>query len=192
MDIFDVLELLLGLSLFLFGMNIMGDSLREMAEKGLRDVLERLTSSRVRGIFLGTLVTAVIQSSSATTVMVVSLVNSGVMALSAAVGVIMGANVGTAFTSWITALSGIEGGEAVGSVLVHINVLHHEVIHFIGVAVHKKTVVYGVAFDISLFHIAVVIEPENGYLAGVDSTLHSILLAVAIEVQHLNLHTLCW
>ena len=118
MDIFDVLELLLGLSLFLFGMNIMGDSLREMAEKGLRNILERLTSSRIRGVFLGALVTAVIQSSSATTVMVVGFVNSGVMALSAAVGVIMGANVGTAFTSWITALSGIEGGEAVGTVLV--------------------------------------------------------------------------
>lgn len=118
MDIFDVLELLLGLSLFLFGMNIMGDSLRAIAGEGLRDVLARLTSSRTRGIFLGALVTAIIQSSSATTVMVIGFVNSGAMALSQAVGVIMGANVGTAFTSWITALSGIEGGDAVGSFLV--------------------------------------------------------------------------
>lgn len=117
MNIFDVLELVLGLSLFLFGMNTMGDALKNMAGEGLRGVLERLTSSRVRGIFLGALVTSLIQSSSATTVMVVGFVNSGAMELSRAVGVIMGANIGTAFTSWITATSELEGAAAVGSVL---------------------------------------------------------------------------
>lgn len=117
MSIFDLLELTLGLSLFLFGINTMGDALKNIAESGLRGVLQRLTSGRLRGFFLGSLVTTIIQSSSATTVMVVGFVNSGAMLLSQAVGVIMGANVGTAFTSWITALSELEGGAAVGSAL---------------------------------------------------------------------------
>lgn len=117
MDIFDLLKMVLGLSLFLFGMNTMGDALRNMAGTGLRGVLERFTARRAQGVFFGALVTALIQSSSATTVMVVGFVNSGIMELSQAVGVIMGANVGTAFTSWITALSALEGGAAVGSLL---------------------------------------------------------------------------
>lgn len=115
MNIFDVLRLVLGLSLFLFGMNLMGESLKKSAGSGLKTFLEKMTSSRFRGFLLGMIVTAIIQSSSATTVMVVGFVNSGTMLLSQAIGVIMGANVGTAVTSWITALSGLEGGAAVGS-----------------------------------------------------------------------------
>ena len=117
MSIFDILSLIFGLSLFLFGMNLMGDTLKKSAGRGLKNILGRLTAHPLKGFLLGTLVTAVIQSSSATTVMVVGFVNSGVMALSQAVSVIIGANVGTSVTSWITALSGLEGGAAMGSVL---------------------------------------------------------------------------
>lgn len=114
MSVMDVLKLGLGVSIFLFGMKCMGDGLVESAGNRLYDLLERLTSKPWRGFLLGTIVTALIQSSSATTVMVVGFVNSGAMSLSRAVGVIFGANVGTSVTSWITALSGAEGGEAVG------------------------------------------------------------------------------
>ena len=110
MTIFDVLSLLCGLALFLYGMDVMGDSLKRSAGSSLKRILEKMTSNPVKGFLLGLAVTAVIQSSSATTVMVVGFVNSGTMTLLQSVGVIMGANVGTAVTSWLTALSGI-GGE---------------------------------------------------------------------------------
>ena len=109
MDLFDVLTMLGGLSLFLFGMSIMGDGLERAAGNKLKTILERLTSSPIKGFFLGLVVTAIIQSSSATTVMVVGFVNSGVMKLNQAVGIIMGANVGTTVTAWILSLSGIQG-----------------------------------------------------------------------------------
>lgn len=109
MDIFDVLSLLGGLAMFLYGMNVMGDGLAKTAGSKLEQILEKLTSTPIRGVLLGACVTAVIQSSSATTVMVVGFVNSGIMKLSQAVGIIMGANVGTTITSWILSLSGIEG-----------------------------------------------------------------------------------
>ncbi len=115
MTIFDVLTMVFGLSLFLFGMNLMGDTLKKSAGRGLKNILGRLTANPFMGFLLGLLVTAIIQSSSATTVMVVGFVNSGTMLLSQAVSVIIGANVGTVVTSWITALSGLEGGAAVGS-----------------------------------------------------------------------------
>lgn len=117
MTVFDVLGLTLGISLFLFGMNLMGETLKKSAGRRLKVFLGKMTSRPLKGFLLGALVTAIIQSSSATTVMVVGFVNSGTMLLSQAVGVIMGANVGTAVTSWITALSGLENGSAVGSVL---------------------------------------------------------------------------
>ena len=110
MDIFDVLTLICGLALFLYGMDVMGDALKKSAGRKLKTILGNLTSNRFKGLLLGLVVTAVIQSSSATTVMVVGFVNSGTMLLSQAVGVIMGANIGTAVTSWLTALNGIEGG----------------------------------------------------------------------------------
>ena len=109
MDIFAVLTLIGGLALFLFGMNVMGDSLVKVSGGKLDRILERLTSNRLKGVLLGLGVTAVIQSSSATTVMVVGFVNSGIMKLTQAVGVIMGANIGTTVTSWLLSLTGIEG-----------------------------------------------------------------------------------
>ena len=117
MTIFDLLTLIFGIALFLFGMSLMGETLKKSAGRKLKRILEKLTENPWKGFLLGTLVTAVIQSSSATTVMVVGFVNSGTMLLSQAVGVIMGANVGTAVTSWITALSGLENGGRVGTVM---------------------------------------------------------------------------
>lgn len=109
MDIFSVLNMIGGLSLFLYGMNIMGDGLSKMAGGKLEAILETLTKKRIFAVLLGAGVTAVIQSSSATTVMVVGFVNSGIMKLSQAVGIIMGANIGTTITSWMLSLTGIEG-----------------------------------------------------------------------------------
>ncbi len=105
----DILGLVSGLVLFMFGMNVMGDALEKKAGGSLNSILAKLTSNRFKGFLLGAGVTAVIQSSSATTVMVVGFVNSGVMALRQAIGVIMGANVGTTITSWVLSLSGLEG-----------------------------------------------------------------------------------
>ena len=110
MDIFDVLTMIGGLSLFLFGMNIMGEALERAAGNSLRSLLGKLTTNRMMGFLTGMAVTAVIQSSSATTVMVVGFVNSGLLSLGQAINVIMGANVGTTVTSWILSLSGIESG----------------------------------------------------------------------------------
>ena len=112
MDIFDVLSLLCGLALFLYGMDVMGDSLKRSAGSSLKRILAKMTSNPVKGFLLGLAVTAVIQSSSATTVMVVGFVNSGTMTLLQSVGVIMGANVGTAVTAWLTGLSGVGGAGA--------------------------------------------------------------------------------
>ena len=111
-----VLPLLCGLALFLYGMDLMGDSLKKSAGSGLKATLGKMTSSPLKGFLLGLGVTAIIQSSSATTVMVVGFVNSGTMTLLQAVGVIMGANVGTAVTAWITGLSGMGGDSAEGVV----------------------------------------------------------------------------
>ena len=109
MDIFDILSMIGGLCLFLFGMNLMGDGLERAAGSGLRSLLSKLTANRFLGFLTGLAVTAVIQSSSATTVMVVGFVNSGLMSLGQAIGVIMGANIGTTVTAWILSLGGIEG-----------------------------------------------------------------------------------
>ena len=109
MDIYDILTMIGGLCLFLFGMNIMGESLERAAGNSLRTLLGKLTTNRMLGFLTGLAVTAVIQSSSATTVMVVGFVNSGLLALSQAINVIMGANVGTTVTAWILSLSGVEG-----------------------------------------------------------------------------------
>ena len=117
MDLFDILTMLGGLALFLFGMNVMGQGLERAAGNKLQTILEKLTSSPIRGFFLGLIVTAVIQSSSATTVMVVGFVSSGVMSLYQAVGIIMGANVGTTVTAWILSLNGIEGASFVMQLL---------------------------------------------------------------------------
>lgn len=110
MDFFALLTLTGGLALFLYGMKTMGDALSKLAGGKLEQVLEHMTNHPVKAVALGAAVTAVIQSSSATTVMVVGFVNSGIMKLSQAVGVIMGANIGTTITSWVLSLSGIKGG----------------------------------------------------------------------------------
>lgn len=109
MDIFGVLQLLGGLCLFLFGMETMGDGLKRASGSKLEEILSRLTSSVPKGVLLGTAVTAVIQSSSATTVMLVGFVNSGIMTLRQAIPVIMGANIGTTATAWLLSLSGLQG-----------------------------------------------------------------------------------
>lgn len=108
MNIFDVLTMIGGLCLFLYGMNLMGEALERRAGNSLRNILKKLTSSNSAGLLTGLAVTAVIQSSSATTVMVVGFVNSGLMTLKQSIGVIMGANIGTTVTAWILSLGGID------------------------------------------------------------------------------------
>ena len=104
-----MISLLGGLAFFLFGMTLLGDGLKRVAGSKLETFLSRLTSTTLRGVLLGTVVTAVIQSSSATTVMVVGFVNSGIMKLTNAIGIIMGANVGTTATGWVLTLADVEG-----------------------------------------------------------------------------------
>ena len=117
MDIFSILSLIGGLAMFLYGMNAMGQGLEKLSGSRLERILEKMTSNPFKGIALGALVTAVIQSSSATTVMVVGFVNSGIMKLSQAIGVIMGANIGTTMTSWLLSLTGIEGDSMIMQLL---------------------------------------------------------------------------
>ena len=109
MDIFSVLTLLGGLGLFLYGMNVMGDGLKKMAGGKLESILSKLTANKAKGFLLGFIITAIIQSSSATTVMLVGFVNSGIMKFGQTISVILGANLGTTVTSWILSLSGISG-----------------------------------------------------------------------------------
>lgn len=109
MDIFGLLTLIGGLCLFLFGMNVMGDALERRAGGSLKTILAKLTKNKYTGFLTGLAVTSVIQSSSATTVMVVGFVNSGIMTLKQSIGVIMGANIGTTVTAWILSLGGISG-----------------------------------------------------------------------------------
>ncbi len=117
MNIFDVLALIGGLCLFLFGMNIMGEGLERRAGNSLKALLGKLTNSRIKGFLTGMGVTAVIQSSSATTVMVVGFVNSGIMTLRQSIGVIMGANIGTTITAWVLSLGGISGDNIIVQLL---------------------------------------------------------------------------
>ena len=109
MDFFSILTLIGGLAMFLYGMDIMGDGLKKLSGSKLEMILGKLTSNKYKGFLLGLIVTAVIQSSSATTVMLVGFVNSGIMKLGQTISIIMGANVGTTVTAWILSLSGING-----------------------------------------------------------------------------------
>ena len=115
MGIANTIALLGGLAFFLFGMTLLGDGLKRVAGSKLESILGKLTSTTFRGVMLGTLVTAAIQSSSATTVMVVGFVNSGIMKLANAIGIIMGANIGTTATGWILVLAGVEGKGPISS-----------------------------------------------------------------------------
>ncbi|MCR5153988.1 MAG: Na/Pi cotransporter family protein [Lachnospiraceae bacterium] len=117
MDIFGFLTMIGGLALFLYGMHTMGDGLVMLSGGKLERILEKLTNKRIMAVLLGAFVTAVIQSSSATTVMVVGFVNSGIMKLTQAVGIIMGANIGTTITAWILSLSGLSGDNIFVSLL---------------------------------------------------------------------------
>jgi len=110
MDIFGVFSMVGGLALFLYGMSVMGNGLEKMSGGKLERILERLTSNPLKAVLLGAGVTAVIQSSSATTVMVVGFVNSGIMKFSQAIGIIMGANIGTTITSWMLSLTTLDAG----------------------------------------------------------------------------------
>ncbi len=112
-----VLSLLSGVALFLFGMSLMGDGLKKTAGEKLEHILYKLTSTPLKGILLGTAVTAVIQSSSATTVMVVGFVNAGLMKVAQAIGIIMGANIGTSITGWVICLSYIDGTDGIAQLL---------------------------------------------------------------------------
>ena len=109
MDIFSVLSLVGGLALFLYGMDLMGDSLKKLAGGKLESTLAKLTSTRIKGFFLGLIVTAVIQSSSATTVMLVGFVNSGIMKLGQTISIILGADIGTTITAWLLSTADIQG-----------------------------------------------------------------------------------
>ncbi len=117
MDFFDLLTMMGGLALFLYGMHLLGEGLSRASGGRMEQILEKMTYSKWRAVLLGAGVTALIQSSSATTVMVVGFVNSGMMKLSQAIGIIMGANVGTTITSWILSLTGIESGSFVMQLL---------------------------------------------------------------------------
>lgn len=117
MDIFSVISMLGGLALFLYGIHFMGEQLEKLSGGKLEQILEKMTDKTYKGVLLGTAVTAVIQSSSAVTVMVVGFVNSGIMQLSRAVGVIMGANIGTTVTAWILSLTGISGDSLIITLL---------------------------------------------------------------------------
>lgn len=112
-----ILSLLSGVALFLFGMSLMGDGLKRVAGNKLELVLYKLTNTPLKGLLLGTVVTAIIQSSSATTVMVVGFVNSGMMQVAQAIGIIMGANIGTSITGWILCLSYVDGSSGVAQLL---------------------------------------------------------------------------
>lgn len=117
MGITSILALLSGVALFLFGMSLMGDGLKKAAGEKLELILYKLTNTPIKGVLLGTAVTAVIQSSSATTVMVVGFVNAGMMKVAQAIGIIMGANIGTSITGWILCLSYIEGSNGIAKLL---------------------------------------------------------------------------
>ncbi|MBQ2473030.1 MAG: Na/Pi symporter, partial [Lachnospira sp.] len=112
-----VLSLLLGVALFLYGMSVMGDGLKRVAGNKLETTLYKLTNTPIKGVLLGAVVTAVIQSSSATSVMVVGFVNSGMMKVAQGIGIIMGANIGTSITGWILCLSYIDGVSGIASLL---------------------------------------------------------------------------
>ena len=140
MDIKDLIKLLGGLGLFLYGMFLMGTGLKSVAGGKLQMILEKLSSTPLKGLLLGTVVTAVIQSSSATTVMVVGFVNSGIMKLSQAIGVVMGANIGTTATGWILSMAGIQGETVKPTDLAPIIVLVTAVIIMFAKDVKKKQI----------------------------------------------------
>lgn len=138
MSILNIFSLMGGIALLLFGMTFMGDSLEKAAGNKLTSILESLTSNRLKGVLLGLGVTAIIQSSAATTVMVVGFVNSGIMRLSQAIGVIMGANIGTTATAWLLSLASI-GGEGSGIIQLLKPSSFSPILAFIGTILYMFT-----------------------------------------------------
>ncbi len=164
MDLFDILKLLGGLAFFLYGMNMMGDALERKAGTRLKTILAQLTSNTFKGFLLGLAVTAVIQSSSATTVMVVGFVNSGIMTLRQATGVIFGANLGTSVTSWLLSLTGVEGDNFFVQLAKPINFT--PLLAFIGIVLimfikkskHKDTALILIGFAVLMFGMELMSE----------------------------------
>ena len=184
MSIFSVISLLGGLALFLFGMKFMGESLERLASGKLERILARLTGKTYQSVLLGAAVTAVIQSSSATTVMVVGFVNSGIMNLRQAVGIIMGANIGTTLTSWILSLSGIESNAFLIKMLKPSSFA--PVISLIGVVLYmtakenvKKLHIGGICIGFGILMHGMVTMSTAMHPLAESETFASILLAVS-------------
>ncbi len=174
MGITSILALLSGVALFLFGMSLMGDGLKKAAGEKLELILYKLTSTPIKGVLLGTAVTAVIQSSSATTVMVVGFVNAGMMKVAQAIGIIMGANIGTSITGWILCLSYIEGSSGIAKLLSTATI--SAVVSIIGIlfkTVSKKSTYKNVG-DIMLgFSILMVgMQGMSGAVSGLKDDAH--------------------
>ena len=174
MGITSILALLSGVALFLFGMSLMGDGLKKAAGEKLELILYKLTNTPIKGVLLGTAVTAVIQSSSATTVMVVGFVNAGMMKVAQAIGIIMGANIGTSITGWILCLSYIEGSNGIAKLLSTATI--SAVVSIIGIlfkTVSKKSTYKNVG-DIMLgFSILMVgMQGMSGAVSGLKDNAH--------------------
>ena len=189
MTIVHVITLLSGLAFFLFGMDLLGEGLKKVAGSKLEMILEKLTSTTFKGILLGTLVTAVIQSSSATTVMVVGFVNSGIMQLGNAIGIIMGANIGTTATGWILTLAGVDGGGIFSSATIF------ALVAFIGIILYffmKKPLQNNIGLIMLAFAILMTgMDTMKGAMAPLKespvfinfiSTASNPLLAIAIGI----------
>ena len=191
MTISNIIDLLGGLAFFLFGMTLLGDGLKRVAGSKLETILGKLTSTTFKGILLGSLVTAVIQSSSATTVMVVGFVNSGIMKLANAIGIIMGANIGTTATGWILVLAGVEGSGGISSATVFAFVA------FIGIILYffcKKTTLKNVGMILLAFSVLMsgmqsmsgAMAPLKGsqffldFISAVSNPLVSILVGIVV------------
>ncbi len=176
MGIANILSLLSGVALFLFGMSLMGDGLKKVAGNKLEQILYKLTNTPVKGVLLGMVVTAIIQSSSATSVMVVGFVNSGMMKVAQAIGIIMGANIGTSITGWILCLSYIDGTGGIAAILSTATI--SAIVAIIGIIfkMFLKKDVYKNVGDIMLgFAILMVgMQTMSGSVADLKSNEHFI------------------
>jgi phosphate:Na+ symporter len=194
MDTFNmVLKLLCGVALFLYGMGAMGDGLKKVAGNKMELILFKLTNSPLKGFLLGTAVTAVIQSSSATTVMVVGFVNSAMMKVSQAIGVILGANIGTSITGWVVSLSYLESGGGIASILSSATIT--AVVAIIGILlitfakkdtfVHLGNIMLGFAVlmtGMSVMSSAVSPLRTNPTFAGIMTSLNNPLLGILFGI----------
>ena len=191
MKIANVIYLLGGLGFFLFGMSLLGDGLKKVAGGKLETILGKLTSTTLKGVLLGALVTAVIQSSSATTVMVVGFVNSGIMQLSNAIGIIMGANIGTTATGWLLVLAGVEGNGGFSSTTIF------ALVSFVGIILYffcKKQAYKNIGMILLAFSVlmngmqsmSAAMEPLKtspaflNFISAVSNPLISLLVGVVV------------